>query len=1187
MKKLLSAVTSVVMGLSLMTSAFASSVSAAGSYTATQPNVSMDEVKGVSANRNASAADVVFDFGSWDAKPGDTVEVPVMIDSNGNVVISVDCEIAMDSPLELTGISDVSPAFRNAAITGDPATKCLNFASMTGQGKGRVPSTTAPAFTLTFKVPENCSAGDYHIGFGSKCDVNEDNSEKLYTVGTLNGVIHVGGQDTSTTTAKTPTSTTTKVTTTTPPVQGGASWVIPTVKAKAGEEVKVQVLVKDSDIEVAGATFKIDAKAPVEYKSATGSDAYQSTIVPNATDKEFGFGKLGGEGVKAAEGSTLIELTYNVPSGTAAGTYPLKWSDVIVSDTDGNEIQDKIQLVDGAIEVETVTFDGDIAWVLDKVTAAPGEKVTVKAVVSDPENSKLPVAGAQFKLEAKSPITYSSVSGSDAYGATIVPNADVNEFGFAVRSGEGTESKDGAVVASFEFTVPANCAPGVYPVTWADTFISDTNGNELTGVSFVDGSITVKSDVEGDVSWVIPQVEAKPGDVVTMEVEVADSSSPALAVAGAEFTIDAETPIEYVSASGSDAYSATIVPNDKSKEFGFAVKSGDGKAAEDGAKVIVLTYKVPEDCAAGKYPVTWSNAFISDTNGGDITDKVNLVDGFISVVIDTTTTTLPKGKIAWEIQTVKAKPGETVTVDVLVKDPNAAKLPIAGGQITIDPTAPIVYESVSGSDAYKAAITPNNKTHEFGFANTTGDPVAAEDGAVVMTLTYTVPEDCEAGTYPVTYSDKFISATDGADISEYVEVIEGAIIVEVPTTTTTTTLPKGKIAWEIQTVKAKPGETVTVDVLVKDPNAAKLPIAGGQIKIEPTAPIEYTSVSGSEAYGATVVPNPATLEYAFANKTGEAVAAEDGAVVMSITYTVPEDTAGGTYPVTYSDKFISATDGSDISEYVEVIDGAIIVDAPTTSTSSVTTTESTSTTYTIPVGDIAWEIQTVEAEPGETVTVDVIVKDPNASKLPIAGGQITIKPTAPIEYSSVSGSDAYSATVVDNKTTFEYGFANKTGEAVAAEDGAVVMTLTYTVPEDIEDGTYPVTYSDKFISATDGSDISEHVEVIDGAIIIKRPTTSTTSTITTTTESTTSTESTSSTSTESTSSTSTESTSSTSSESTTSTTSTSTESTSSTSTETTTYTVPVGDIAWEIQTVEAQPGDTVTVDVIVNDPNGT
>ena len=54
MKKLLSAVTSVAMSLSLMAGAFASSVSAAGSYTAVQPNVSMGEVLDVSANRTAA-----------------------------------------------------------------------------------------------------------------------------------------------------------------------------------------------------------------------------------------------------------------------------------------------------------------------------------------------------------------------------------------------------------------------------------------------------------------------------------------------------------------------------------------------------------------------------------------------------------------------------------------------------------------------------------------------------------------------------------------------------------------------------------------------------------------------------------------------------------------------------------------------------------------------------------------------------------------------------------------------------------------------------------------------------------------------------------------------------------------------------------------------------------------------------
>ena len=48
MKKLLSAVTSIVMGASLMTSAFATTVSAA-SVSAVQPNVSIGDVSDVSA----------------------------------------------------------------------------------------------------------------------------------------------------------------------------------------------------------------------------------------------------------------------------------------------------------------------------------------------------------------------------------------------------------------------------------------------------------------------------------------------------------------------------------------------------------------------------------------------------------------------------------------------------------------------------------------------------------------------------------------------------------------------------------------------------------------------------------------------------------------------------------------------------------------------------------------------------------------------------------------------------------------------------------------------------------------------------------------------------------------------------------------------------------------------------------
>lgn len=53
--------------------------------------------------------------------------------------------------------------------------------------------------------------------------------------------------------------------------------------------------------------------------------------------------------------------------------------------------------------------------------------------------------------------------------------------------------------------------------------------------------------------------------------------------------------------------------------------------------VFTLTYTVPEDCASGKYPITWdtANTFISDENGNKV--PVVLVDGAIIVTPKTTT----------------------------------------------------------------------------------------------------------------------------------------------------------------------------------------------------------------------------------------------------------------------------------------------------------------------------------------------------------------------------------------------------------------------------------------------------------------------------------------------------------------------------------------------------------------------
>ena len=182
-------------------------------------------------------------------------------------------------------------------------------------------------------------------------------------------------------------------------------------------------------------------------------------------------------------------------------------------------------------------------------------------------------------------------------------------------------------------------------MTWGgDIYISDTNGNALTEqISLIDGVIIVDEDVaDGDLTWTIPEVEAEPGDTVEMEVEVTVGEKN-LPVAGAQFEINAASPVVFSAVGGqSDAYKAAIVNNDKTNEFAFSESKGAGVEAADKSVVLKLTYTVPDDIEPGRYPVEWANAFISDTNGNEVTSSVKLIDGAIIIKAPDTTTTTSK-----------------------------------------------------------------------------------------------------------------------------------------------------------------------------------------------------------------------------------------------------------------------------------------------------------------------------------------------------------------------------------------------------------------------------------------------------------------------------------------------------------------------------------------------------------------
>ncbi|MDE5854151.1 MAG: hypothetical protein K2H19_03715, partial [Ruminococcus sp.] len=1074
--------------------------------------------------------------------------------------------------------------------------------------------TDGPIISVIVTADATAEPGVYDYGlerFHLVENAQEGNVQE-YDVKVNNGKLTIKGEPKNTTTTSSTTTgsgnTTTTTTTKAPdPVNGSAEWLIPTVHAKPGEEVTLDVIVKGkSDLAVAGASYNVDAESPIEFISVDSkSNTYKSAVVNNSKLNEFAFGdKNKGEGVVAGENAVIMKLTYKVPEGTPGGTYDVAWSNAFVSDTNGNEITNKVSFTDGAIIVDDEKFEGEISWNIPTVKAKPGETVKMEVTVDDSKGAALPVAGAQFAISAATPIEYSSVSGqSDGYKAAIVNNAKTNEFAFGESKGAGISAANGANVLVLEYTVPAGTAAGEYPVTWGgDIYISDTNGNSLTEqIKLNDGAIIVEDDkFEGEIAWKIPTVHAKPGETVKMEVTVDDSKGAALPVAGAQFAISAATPIEYSSVSGqSDGYKAAIVNNAKTNEFAFGESKGAGVSAANGANVLVLEYTVPAGTAAGKYPVTWGgDIYISDTNGNALTEQISLIDGAIIVDSD-----VAEGDLTWTIPEVEAEPGTIVEmeVEVTVGEKN---LPVAGAQFEISAATPVKFSAVSGqSDAYKAAIVNNAKTNEFAFSESKGAGVEAADKSVVLKLTYEVPADIEPGRYPVEWANAFISDTNGNEVTASVKLVHGAIIIKTPSTTTTTgttttdkptttttvsgvtttttdaptttttdaptttttdapttttvtttvttttvTAPDGKIIWQIDTVEAEPGEEVQLRVYVNDANAVNLPIGGAQFSITETTPIEYVSVTdSSEGYGAAVVSNGETREFAFADKNGNGISAPNGANVIVLTYKVPKDCEPGTYPVEFSnnDFFnISSGDGLDMTEQIERKNGAIIVKAPitTTSTSTPTTTSTstptttttdaptttttdapttttvtttvTTTTVTAPDGKIIWQIDTVEAEPGEEVQLRVYVNDANAVNLPIGGAQFSITETTPIEYVSVTdSSEGYGAAVVSNGETREFAFADKNGNGISAPNGANVIVLTYKVPKDCEPGTYPVEFSnnDFFnISSGDGLDMTEQIERKNGAIIVKAPiTTTSTSTPTTTSTSTPTTTSTS------------------------------------------------------------------------------
>ncbi|MDE6092011.1 MAG: hypothetical protein K2G14_02835, partial [Ruminococcus sp.] len=218
MKKLLSAVTSLVMAATFVSSAFTSSlvVSAAGSVPAVQPNVSMDGVKDVTANKNASNADFVFDFnnpestdGYWHAKAGESVDVDMHVTANqSKKVSSFSFEIELEGGITVSDILDSTPAF-NTSVSRNLKERTCAGTCEGSDGHGII-AKNGTAIMYTFDVPDGTPDGLYAINI-TKAQLSGEKNDVFYeNVEVQKGYIQVGEGGTTATTKPNNTTTTNK-----------------------------------------------------------------------------------------------------------------------------------------------------------------------------------------------------------------------------------------------------------------------------------------------------------------------------------------------------------------------------------------------------------------------------------------------------------------------------------------------------------------------------------------------------------------------------------------------------------------------------------------------------------------------------------------------------------------------------------------------------------------------------------------------------------------------------------------------------------------------------------------------------------------------------------------------------------------------------------------------------------------
>ncbi|MCM1528382.1 MAG: hypothetical protein NC093_00100, partial [Alistipes sp.] len=758
---------------------------------------------------------------------------------------------------------------------------------------------------------------------------------------------------------------------------------------------------------------------------------------------------------------------------------PVTWDNLVVSDTNGNIITEKVTVKPGKILITPKETDapaeGTATWVIPEVEGTPGEAVTMDIYVDGA--SDLAVAGASYNVVPGDMATATGVNAANAaYGnAKIFGNIADNEYAWAQADGAGSAAADKAVIMSVTFMVSEDATEDI-PVTWDNLVVSDTNGNIITEkVTVKPGKILITPketdpDAKGEATWRILDVEGTPGQPVTMQVIVDGANE--LAVAGASYQI---IPGDMATATGAGASCAAygdakIFGNIGGNEYAWAQVAGVGSVGADQSVIMTITFMVDEN-ATEDIPVDWANAVISDTNGNIITDMVTLEGGWIRIPKVTTTTTTTTAPATEATTTTTAAPATEATTTTTAAPATEAT--------TTTTAAPATEATTTTTTAPVTTVT----------TTVTTAPPPADGSAqwVIPTVTGVPGQPVTMDIY--VYGDTNL-AVAGAS---YGIVPASSMAVASGVGATNAAYGNAKIFGNIETNEygwaqadgagsgASNGAIIMSVTFMVDENATEdIPVSWANAVISDTNGYIITDkVTLTDGLIKIVLPETTTT---------------------TTTTTAPATEATTTTTAAPATEATTTTTAAPATEATTTTTAAPATEATTTTTTAPVTTVTTTTTapVTIPKGHIAWKISNGEGLPGETVTLTMTVVVPEGTELPVSGGQFILI-TDPDIIEAVG--TPYGSKLWYNPDTNEFAFGDANGALSDSINGAEMMQITFKIPEDAVPGTeYKVDFGSLIVTGFDGENITEYVDAQGGIIKVLQPETTTTTTVTTSTE---------------------------------------------------------------------------------------